>query len=181
MGFHCDASQRAVQVSVSETRRRRSVSGPRRCYTPACASLQGCEGEEETGPCCVRVPGESLLGGAQTSGEMPADGGAPHLFTSHYLSFRVQAEERAQLINISRCVGGCGAVVSSLFSRGWIVDQAKWGNCSPRPPASLKDPGSLNVWGLHSNKTGRVLLDILEAQACTITDNIVLISLCIPQ
>lgn len=35
---------------------------------------------------------------------------------SHYLSLRVQAEKRAQLINISRCVGGGGAVVPSLFS-----------------------------------------------------------------
>ena len=39
---------------------------------PLCAlvcDFQGCKGEEETGPCGVRVPGESLLGGSQTSGE----------------------------------------------------------------------------------------------------------------
>lgn len=31
--------------------------------------FKGCQGEEETGPRGVRVPGESLLGGAQTAGE----------------------------------------------------------------------------------------------------------------
>lgn len=41
----------------------------RECYTAVVCDFQSCKGEEETGSCGVWVPGESVLGGSQTSGE----------------------------------------------------------------------------------------------------------------
>lgn len=77
MGFHCDASQRAVQVGCVRV----CVWGQinelqldifRVAFPSWCCCfflLQGGKGEEEAGPRGVRVPGESLLGGAPTAGE----------------------------------------------------------------------------------------------------------------